>query len=236
MTGPQTNQPVVSKFLGLVNRRERWGLSLRGWLFLLVATVTLALTYAWNVHSFLAQTRRENTKILVVEGWARPFALNAAVTEFYNGHYDMVYTTGGPIAGSGGATNDYQTSASVGAVLLVKAGLPAAVVQMVPSHVSGRDRTFNSAVALREWFRVHHVNVNSINVLTEDAHARRSRMLFQEAFGPVAVGVIAVQNPDYDPAHWWHYSEGVREILGESIAYTYAKFIFRPPASGQQAP
>jgi hypothetical protein len=199
--------------------------------------VALALIYVFNVHSFLAQTRREDTRVLVVEGWARQFALTAAVEEFHNGHYEMIYTTGGPIAGSDGATNDYDTSASVGADLLVKTGMPADLVQMVPSHVAGRDRTYNSAVALREWFRVHHVNVKSLNVLTEDAHARRTRLLFQEAFGPqVAVGIVSVQDPDYDPKRWWHYSEGVREVLGESIAYLYAKLIFRPPQTDEHAP
>ena len=58
-------------------------------------------------------------------------------------------------------------------------------------------------------------------------------MLFQAALGPdVKVGIISVPDPDYDPAHWWHYSEGVREILGESIAYIYAKFIFWPRQAG----
>lgn len=234
MTDTKIDNPVVARFLGLVNRRERWGLSLRGWLFLFVVAISLALTFVWGAHPFLAQTRRENTKILVVEGWVRQFAFNAALAEFHNGNYTMVYTTGGPIAGTDGATNDYNTAASVGAELLVKTGVPAGQVQMVPSHVAGRDRTFSSAVALREWFRVHHISVTSINLLTEDAHARRSRLLFQEAFGSqVAVGIISVRNPDYDPKHWWHYSEGVREILGESIAYVYARFIFRPPAPGQ---
>jgi hypothetical protein len=55
-------------------------------------------------------------------------------------------------------------------------------------------------------------------------------MLFQEAFGnSVDVGVIAVPNPDYVPGRWWRYSEGVREVLGESIAFIYAEFVFRPP-------
>lgn len=229
--------PVARKFFGLFNRRERWGLSLRGWLFFLILAVVTALTYAWNIHAFLAQTRRENTKVLVVEGWARQYAMNAAVAEFHNGRYEMIYTTGGPIVGTDGATNDFNTSASVGAELLVKTGMPADLVQMVPSHVAGRDRTYSSAIALRDWFEAHHVNVQSINVLTEDAHARRTRMLFQEAFGPqVAVGIVSVQNPDYDPARWWHYSEGVREILGESIAYLYAKFVFRPPVPAPHAP
>jgi hypothetical protein len=79
--------------------------------------------------------------------------------------------------------------------------------------------------------------VQSFNVLTEDAHARRTRQLFQEAFGKEAVvGIVSVQNPDYDPNRWWHYSEGVREILGETIAYLYAEFIFRPPESNEHVP
>jgi hypothetical protein len=30
-------------------------------------------------------------------------------------------------------------------------------------------------------------------------------------------------NPDYNPKQWWRYSDGVREDIGESIAYIYAK-------------
>jgi hypothetical protein len=53
----------------------------------------------------------------------------------------------------------------------------------------------------------------------------------QRAFGRgVTVGIISIQNPDYDPKHWWRYSEGVRDVLGESIAYVYAKFLFHQPA------
>lgn len=29
----------------------------------------------------------------------------------------------------------------------------------------------------------------------------------------VTVGIISVPNSDYDPKHWWRYSEGVREIF-----------------------
>jgi hypothetical protein len=45
------------------------------------------------------------------------------------------------------------------------------------------------------------------------------------------VGIIAVANPDYNPTQWWRYSDGVREVIGESIAYIYAKFFFYPPRS-----
>ena len=98
-----------------------------------------------------------------------------------------------------------------------------------PSHVIGRDRTYSSAIALRDWFHQHNVRVQSINVVTEGTHARRTRLLFEKALGSnVAVGVIAVPSPDFDARHWWRYSEGVEEVVTEGVAYLYAKFFFRP--------
>jgi uncharacterized SAM-binding protein YcdF (DUF218 family) len=222
-------QSASTKICGLLGRKERWSLTGRGWLFLVFVLALAAGAWLLNVQPFLAQTKRLDTNILVVEGWINPHAISIAVAEFQAGHYEKVYTTGGPVVGNGGYINDYNTSASVGANLLVKAGVPASLVQMVPSHVSGRDRTYSSALALREYFQTNGVVVKSFNVLTEDVHARRTRLLFQEAFGrETTIGIIAVPDPDYDARHWWRYSEGVREVLGESIAYIYAKLIFWP--------
>ena len=185
-----------------------------------------------NVHPFLAVTHRVNTNILVVEGWIQRYAIRGGADEFNSGSYERIFTTGGPENGSGGYINDYQTSASSGAEALKKFGIPDDVVQMVPSHVIGRDRTYSSAVALRDWLHEHKMPVHSINVLTEDAHARRTRLLYEKAFGrDVKVGIISVSNPDYNPRHWWRYSDGVREVIGESIAYIYAKFFFYPSES-----
>ena len=100
---------------------------------------------------------------------------------------------------------------------------------MVPSHVMGRDRTYSSALALRDWLRAHDVQVRSLNIVTEGAHARRTRLLFEKALGPnVTVGVIAVPSPDFDARRWWRYSEGVEEVVTEGVAYLYAKFFFLP--------
>jgi len=108
------------------------------------------------------------------------------------------------------------------------------LVQMVPSRVMDRDRTYGSAVALRNWFREHNMSVRSINVVTEDLHARRTRLLFEKALGhDVAVGVIAVANPDYDSRHWWRYSQGVKEVVSEGAAYLYARFLFYPSVSSR---
>jgi hypothetical protein len=189
------------------------------------------------VHPFLAVTQRVDAKVLVVEGWIQRYALQAALDEFNRGSYQRVYTTGGPENGTGRYTNDYQTSASVGEEELKTLGLPAENVQMVPSHVSGRERTYSSAVALREWFLEHGVVPKSMNVLTEECHARRTWLLYRKAFGNnVKVGIIDVPNPDYDPNKWWRYSDGVREVIGESIAYLYAKYFFHPSQSLESKP
>lgn len=214
---------------GIFVRRERWSLSYRGWLVAGAIFLFAVCSLFLNAHSFLAVTHRVETKVLVVEGWINRHAIGVGATEFKAGSYDRVFTTGGPENYSGGYVNDYQTSASVGADLLVNVGLPTEVVQMVPSHVIGPDRTYSSAVALRNWFHEHNVPVQSFNVVTEDAHARRTRLLFQKAFGnSVQVGVISVRNPDYNPKRWWRSSEGVRETIGESLAYLYARILFHP--------
>jgi uncharacterized SAM-binding protein YcdF (DUF218 family) len=220
------------KFWGIVTRKERWGLSWRGWLLLTSAVLVAAYFAFLNVYPFLATTQRVDTNVLVVEGWVHKYAIRSAVEEFNSGSYQRVFTTGGPVVGNGGYINDYNTTASVGAELLKNFGLPSESLQMVPSRVMDRDRTYGSAVALRNWFRDHNMSVRSFNVLTQDFHARRTRLLYQKAFGKeIRIGIIAVPSPDYDSTHWWCYSDGVREAVPESIAYIYAKFFFYPSAS-----
>lgn len=217
---------------GIFVRKERWGLSWRGWLLFISVGLAAAYFVSLNVHPFLSETERVQANILVVEGWIHQYGIHAAAEEFKNGSYERVFTTGGPVEGNGRYVNDYQTSASVGADLLKKASVPDESLNMVPSHVIGRDRTYGAAVALRDWFRDHHMIVHSMNVLTEDCHARRTRLLYEKAFGKdVSVGIIAVSNPDYDPRYWWRYSDGVREVIGESIAYLYARLFFYPSTS-----
>jgi uncharacterized SAM-binding protein YcdF (DUF218 family) len=214
---------------GLLLRENRWGLSLQGKVLLLIILLALAVTIVLGIYPFLAITERVDADVLVVEGWVHPYAIRAAVDEFKSHSYQRVFSTGGPVIGKGGYINDYQTSASVGADLLKREGLSPELVQMVPSHVIGRDRTYSSALALRDWFREHDLEVHSLNIVTEDAHARRTRLLFEKALGPnVRVGIIAVASPDYDARRWWRYSEGVEEIVDQAVTYLYAKVLFRP--------
>src|SRR5205823_4706553 len=181
---------------GLLDRKERWSLSLRGRLILASALLLVGALIFKGVYPYLATTHRVDAEVLVVEGWIHEYAIRAALKEFQSNHYARIFTTGGPVEGTGGYINDYCTSASVGADLLKKWGLPDERLQMVPSRVMDRDRTYGSAVALRNWFRDHNMAVSGIDVVTEDVHARRTRLLFEKALGKnVVVGIIAVPNP-----------------------------------------
>jgi len=224
------NSTIKGKRLGgLLLRKQRWGLSWTGWFVFIVVLIAAGAVFILNIHPFLAVTARENTKVLVMEGFVHRYAIRVAADEFRNGGYDHVYTTGGPVTGSGGYTWDADTTANVGAGGLRDVGVPAERVQMVPSHVIGRDRTYNSAVALRDWFRQQGLDVKAINVVTESTHARRTWILFQKAFGNgTKVGIISARNPDYEPRRWWRSSDGFRDVMGEVIAYIYVKFLFQP--------
>jgi uncharacterized SAM-binding protein YcdF (DUF218 family) len=231
-SGLSAQAPPVRAMWGVFNRKERWSLSWRGRLIVASALLLMVVLLFKGVYPFLATTKRVGADVLVVEGWVHEYTIRAAVDEFRSGSYKRVFATGGPVVGTGGYINDFYTSASVGAELLRKNGLANGSVQEVPSRVMDRDRTYGSAVALRNWLREHNMSVSGINVITEDLHARRTRLLFHEALGDkVDVGVIGIPSPDYDTKRWWRYSDGVREVIGESIAYIYAKLFFHPSKS-----
>jgi uncharacterized SAM-binding protein YcdF (DUF218 family) len=212
-----------------VRRKEVWRLSWRGWLLLLAVTIALVWIALLNAYSFLALNEPVQTDIAVVEGWMNDYAIRIAVDEIRKGQSRAVFCTGGPVPGTGGYTNDFNTVASVGAERLIAWGLPREFVHTVASRESARDRTYSSAVVLKRYFRENGFEVRAVNVMTETTHARRTLILFQKALGPeIAVGVIPIFNPDFNPDKWWRYSDGVRDVIGEWIAYIYAKLFFSP--------
>jgi uncharacterized SAM-binding protein YcdF (DUF218 family) len=217
------------RFCGFFVRRECWCISRRGWLAGLATAALLLYALARGVYPFLSITDRLKTDTLVIEGWIDDYALRAGVQEFKTGSYQRVFTTGGPESGNGGYTSDENTSAGLGARMLKRLGVPPESVFMAPSREMGWDRTYNSAIALRNWFRDHQVPVAQFNIVSESVHARRTRLLFQKAFGDaVKIGIISVPNPDYDATRWWRYSQGVKDVISEGTAYLYARFLFYP--------
>jgi hypothetical protein len=213
---------------GLVTRKERWGFSFRGWLVLIIAAGGMGLFLLLTVHPFLAVTASVPADYLVVEGWIHEYAIPGTVAEFRAGHYKKLFTTGGPVSSmSGSRIGIDDTYAYIAARTLRKQGLSSEEVEMVPTFKVDRDRTYSSALVLRDHFRQKGLSPQSLNVVTLGVHARRTRLLYEKAFGhEVKIGIISMPNQEYDNRHWWKYSEGVKEILSEGFAYLYARFIF----------
>lgn len=213
---------------GLCRRRECTLPTWRGCLVLLLVFVASVIVVGRSTHSFLAMTDPVVGGILVVEGWNQDYAMQQAVAEFRRNPYQKLYVTGGPLE-VGTPLLEYKTYAQRGVAILLKMGLTTNDLEAVPAEWVRQDRTYTAAVALRDYFREHGGVPSKIHLLTQGAHARRSRLLLQMALGKgPKVGVTALDVRDYDPEHWWRSSAGVRDVIGEVIAYAYARLLFRP--------
>ena len=139
--------------------------------------------------------------------------------------------TGAPLA-EWPQANVYRTAAERAADYLKSRGLPPAAVAAVPSPSSAQDRTFLSAVMVREWAKRSGIEVRALDVFSLGTHARRSRLLFRKAFGSqVEVGAIAARH-EYADERWWRSAEGAREVLDQATAYAWVLLFFHPPGGG----
>ena len=225
-TNPVKEAPIA---WGLMQRRSCLVPTFRGSLVFILVMAALGAFGLLRIGPFLSMNERVSGGVLVVEGWVPDTILNAAIREFRNNHYDRLYVTGLPVT-QGAPLSEYKNYAHIGAASLIKLGLQTNEVQAVPTGRIRRDRTYAMALSLKHWLREHGLAPAKVTVMTGGPHARRSRLMFEKALGKgVTVGVISVPPDGYDEAHWWHYSEGVRGIIGETLAYLYARFLFWPP-------
>jgi hypothetical protein len=224
---PQPSPTRRAAIWGLLVRRDRWGLSLRGWLLLLVLAAGCAAVAWCKAHAFLAVTRPVAAEVLIIEGWIPDYALDEAVEEIRAKDYRRVLTCGG-ITKDGWRKVPKYTAADWAAERLTRRGITNGLFA-VPCRVEAGDRTYQSALAVRRWFATNAPAAAAVNVVTLGPHGRRTRLLFEKGLGGgVKVGIIALRDRDYDPGRWWQSSDGVRQVVGEMIAYVYARCFFFP--------
>jgi hypothetical protein len=161
-----------------------------------------------------------------MEGWTSDNVIEQAIAEYEAHSYEGFYVTGGPLE-KGDPLMQYHTVAEVGAATVLAMRPDLRGVQAVPAPKVQQDRTYASALALKRWLAEHGKSPARLNLISAGPHARRSRMMFQAAFGKeVETGVLAFEEPGYNPARWWAYSQGFRNVVDELIAYCYARFLF----------
>ena len=203
-----------------------------GWGVLLLLLAAVAVALLAGLYPFLAPDAPPRRGIMVVEGWIGDEALAAAVAAYRAGDYSRIACTGVPIE-TGSYLLPFHSYSEMTADRLRALGVADDEMIVATGKLARKDRTYLSALALRDALRERNIAETDIHLVTEGPHGRRSRLLFKKALGKrYRVGITCLPDPGYDPAHWYAYSQGVRKVIGELIAYAYAKFLFHPGFQG----
>jgi uncharacterized SAM-binding protein YcdF (DUF218 family) len=219
--------------LKLFRQRTLWVPTAQGCALIMIAVLLCGWICFSQLYGFLAMTAPVPSKILVVEGWASDDVLKQSIQEFYQNKYQCIVTVGVPVD-HGSYLLEFKTFAEIAAQSIKKMGVPENMVFAAPGHQVNTDRTYQSALAFKQWLQKNRPETRSINLFSGGTHARRTRLLFQKALGPeIKVGIMSKDSEDYNGKNWYRRSAGVREVLSEFIAYGYARFIFRPPANAR---
>jgi hypothetical protein len=199
----------------------------------LLALVLALGAFARGVAHFLAQNEPTRAGVLVVEGWLPRSALGRIEAEISAGGYDRVIVSGGPIRDR--ECTQHETYAERTWDRLRRANVAPGKLYFVPSPASAQARTYLDAVMVREWLSARDLAPGNLDVLTGDVHARRSRDLYQRAFGEgTSVGVIALPPEEFEYARWWRTSSGAKAVSTEFVGWLYARCCLRPGARGSE--
>ncbi len=197
----------------------------RGILLFVVVLALSAFVTSKTLHPFLSVTRRVPANVLVVEGWLSDENLKTALSEFNQGKYELLITTGGPLP-KGKYLSGCEDYAELSTQTLRKLGMTQSQVLTASSPGGAKHRTYRSAAAAKDKLTSHGLSLKGINVLSSSVHTRRTGLVFQEVFGPsTPVGTIALPPDDYDPERWWASSEGVKGVFSEFLGWGYEYFL-----------
>ena len=187
--------------------------------FVLAFLVGLAILAWREAYPFLARQAPVPAETLVVEGWVVDDLLAQAAGWAGSNGVKRIVATGGPIE-LGSYLTSYKSYAEMTKARMEALGLGEKFeLSAVPAEKVRRGRTRESARALRAAMGTE---LGAFNVASEGPHARRSWRAFRAAFaGRAEVGSVALAPAEYDGEDWWRCSEGVRDVIGEAIAYAY---------------
>ena len=213
----------------VIKKRECWKATWFGQLLKLIILLSFILIYAFRTVGFLSPNAPVTSNTLIVEGFLPDYALVEAMHIFEQGGYQRMIITGKKRP-KGAPLDQYANDGEYSAATLARLGYSMDRVQVVaePYDIT-KDRTYESALAIQEWAKENNLSFKTINLVSLGCHSRRSRLMFEKAFGDsTEVGIIAIRNQGFNPKRWWSSSIGFREVNKESLAWIYARFFFYP--------
>jgi hypothetical protein len=159
--------------------------------------------------------------VLAVEGWIGRDAVRAAAAEFVAHPYQYIVTTGGATIGDRWEERGW--SYAEGAQReLIQSGVPAARIIVATARNTERQRTFESALAMRRALQSRGIYPKALNVFTWGPHARRSRLVYAKVEAPeTKVGIVSWVPDAYRTFPWWRSSDRAKELLTETAGYLY---------------
>jgi hypothetical protein len=215
--------------MSVFTRRECWVPTVRGWVVLAAVLLSCAWLGANSLNDFLSLNRPVQAEVLIVESWLPDYALQGALDEFRHGGYKRLIAAAAGLPGAWSGQSRYKTGAELAAATLAALGLETNLIVVMPASDAARDRTYSAALGVKAWLESSNAAVRAVNLYSLGPHSRRSRLLYQKAFGSrVKVGVFAHPDNRYDSKRWWASNDGFQEVPGEGIAYLYARILFHP--------
>lgn len=186
---------------------------------LVAASAGLALWVVTAIHPFLAVTRKAtNPDLLVIEGWMPDYNLPRVIDAFREGPYQQVGTTGIALD-KGHYLQEFKSYGAVTAATLKVMGMKDEEILVGATTDTFRHRTYTAAVAMKQAVDDAGLEVDSLDVYSQGAHARRTWIIFRKVFGDaVDVGVVALPAEDYDNDRWWGSSAGIKTVGMELLA------------------
>ncbi len=207
----------------LIYKKECYKLSWFSLLLLFLAFFLLFWITRNSLYDFLSPIQPIATKTLVIEGWLDDFAIEEAYILFLKNDYDYLITTGGPLE-IGYLATHFITSAELAKATLIELGMDSTKIICVPRTHVLENRTFHSALALKDWIENNNSKIESFNLVSLGAHSKRSKLLFEKALPDKEIGIIALRDQRFDPEKWWKSGKGARTVITETIGYFYVYF------------
>ena len=212
--------------------------TLWGGLIIVIALLVAALAWGGWIGGHLAASAPargsdgQGARTLVVEGWLGEVQLDAVLATLRQRRYERVVVAGGPFD-DWREERRFSTYAERAADYLRRHGAAEWPVIAAPAPASAQDRSYLSAVVVRDWADKAGVRLGAIDLYSAGAHARRSAIVYRMALGPdVEVGVLVAPPSEYDPARWWATSAGAKAVMGEALSVAWTRCCFWPAPRG----